>query len=222
MPNSSANSRVAGSFSPARKVPARMAWRNPRYTCRYSGSPPFESGITNCIKSGSVKIPQAASILYRHSAQFAATADVAATHTQSPLDVQSVGEENEIALEYRKLFRALRPRLPATNRPNNHASHARRRKIAAAIAGSPTRRPARFRLQHRHLAHAHQTPRASANWLDLLGRNARHRSRPQSLGWPRPTRRNRSRRPLRPLRRPHSVSLQSRSPSVEPDFLKEQ
>src|SRR5271156_959690 len=132
--------------------------------------------------------------------------------------------ENEIALEYRKLFRALRPGLPATNAPNNHASHARLSQIAAAAtgAGSPARRPARFRFQPRHLAHAHQTPRASANRLDLLGGNARHRSRAQSLGRPRPTRRNRSRRRLRPLRRPHSVSLQSPSPSVEPDFLEEQ
>jgi hypothetical protein len=63
--------------------------------------------------------------LYRHSALSAAAADVAATQARKPpRDDKLFGEENEIALEYRKLFRALRARLPAANAPNNHASRA--------------------------------------------------------------------------------------------------
>ena len=71
---------------------------------------------------------------------------------------------------------------------------------------------------HTHIKRLEHPLTGSTSWVEMQGTVVVRKV------WerPRPTRRNRSRRRLQPLRRPHSVSLQSPSPSVEPDFLEEQ
>src|ERR1700683_2028597 len=105
MPSCSARSRFDGNRSSAGRLPDKMAFLKPAYTCRKSGSPFSKSGIANSIRKWLFENTTLCLILIGVVKQmFAGKLQSTADHTHGGLKDHKYEEDVEFGSEWQKNF----------------------------------------------------------------------------------------------------------------------